>query len=455
VQEEEAQELGADRQEEVQEKEEVIPRDTGRRLRDSLITGAGISAGAALGLASTASAATFAVDTTADTAPVAGECTLPSTVDCSLRQAIDAANTTPNPIGLFDYITFNSNVTGTIAVGSELLITDPVYINGPGANVLTISGGGTTRIFDIDLAGPSNLPVGIYRLTMTGGHAVSGGAISDNDAVLKVNESVLTGNYASSFGGAIYEIGADAQSGHENIIYADTITGNTAGEAGGGVYGFHSIGTLATSTVTGNHLLASTNLNYTGAGVSSFNYGYVIDSTIAGNGPAYWGAGVGAAQGMEIYNSILADNTATSFPDLHAGAGVHAGFSLIENGSPIATEEGPNLIGQDPQLGPLQNNGGLTPTMQPAATSPVVDQGHSRFARDQRLGPRRVDNSNVANAPGGDAADMGALELSLAEGPQAPASAPPAPPTKKKKCKKKKHKSSAQIAKKKCKKKKK
>jgi hypothetical protein len=429
-------------------------RIDGWTLRRSLVTGAGISAGTVLGLASTASAATFAVDTTADTAPAAGECTLP-TVDCSLRQAIDAANLSPNPVGSFDYITFNSSVTGTIAVGSELLISDPVYINGPGANVLTVSGGGTTRIFDIDLAGPSNLPVGIYRLTLSGGHTMgSGGAIYDHDAVLKVNESVLSGNYAGSFGGAIYENGADAQSGRENIIYADTITGNTAGEAGGGVYGAHSMGTLATSTVTGNHLLGSSNLNYTGAGVSSFNYGYVIDSTVAGNGPAYWGAGVGGGQGMEIYNSILADNTATSFPDLHAAVGVHAGFSLIENGSPIATEEGPNLIGQDPQLGPLQNNGGLTPTMQPAATSPVVDQGHSRFARDQRLGPRRVDNSNVANAPGGDAADMGALELSLAEGPQAAASAPPAPPTKKKKCKKKKHKSSAQIAKK-CKKKKK
>src|SRR5690242_18594163 len=80
-------------------------RDTGLRLRDSLITGAGISAGAALGLASTASAATFAVDTTADTAPTAGECTSGTTVDCSLRQAIDAANAAPNPVGLFDYIT--------------------------------------------------------------------------------------------------------------------------------------------------------------------------------------------------------------------------------------------------------------------------------------------------------------------------------------------------------------
>jgi predicted outer membrane repeat protein len=424
----------------------------GLSLQKSLITGAGISAGAVLGLAPAASAASFAVDTTADTGATAGECTSASSTDCSLRQAIDAANTAPNPVGLFDYITFNSDVTGTITVGSELLISDPVYINGPAANALTVSGGGTTRIFDIDLAGPSNYPVGIYRLTLSGGHTLSsGGAIYDHDAVLKVNESVLSGNYAGSFGGAIYMHGSDAQQGHENVVYADTITGNTAGEAGGGVYGSFSVGSVVDSTVTGNHLSGSANLNYFGAGVASFNYGYIVDSTIAGNGPAYWGAGVGGAQGMGIFNSILADNTATSFPDLHAGAGVHAGFSLIENGSPIATETGPNLIGQDPQLGPLQNNGGLTPTMRPAAASPVVDKGSSDTGHDQRLGDRRVDNPNVANAQGGNGADMGALELSLAEGPQAAVSAPP--PHKKKKCKKHKKKQAASA--KKCKKKKK
>jgi hypothetical protein len=427
-------------------------RGRGLGLRKSLITGAGISAGAALGLASTASAATYAVDTTADTAPTAGECTSPTLTDCSLRQAVDAANLNADP-GTIDYITFNSGITGTITLGSELLVSEPVYINGPGANVLTVSGNGVTRMFDIDMNGPNALPVGIYRLTLSGGHIIgNGGAIYDGDGVLKVNESVLSGNSATGFGGAIFEQGADGAQGKDNVIYADTITGNTAGIEGGGIYGYKSIGTLATSTVSGNHVLSPGTSGHNAAGVLSGDYGYIIDSTIAGNGPAHSGAGLVVLGGMEIYSSILADNTATNFPDLAGGGGIRAGFSLIENGSPIATTEGPNLIGSDPQLGPLQDNGGLTPTMMPAATSPVVDQGHSRFARDQRLGDRRVDNPNVANAPGGNAADMGALELSLAEGPQAAASAPP-PPTKKKKCKKKKHKSSAQIAKKKCKKK--
>jgi hypothetical protein len=271
--------------------------------------------------------------------------------------------------------------------------------------------------------------------------------------VLKVNESVLTGNYASQGGGAIFENGADAAQGTNNVIYADTITGNTAGDQGGGIYGAYSIGTLATSTVTGNQIADPSTAGHDGAGVFSYSYSYVVDSTVAGNGPAYRGGGVAAPDGMEIYSSILADNTASSFPDMSGGAGITVGFSLIENGSLIESEEGPNLIGQDPQLGPLQNNGGATPTMEPAPTSPVIDQGRSRFGRDQRLGPRMVDNPTIANAPGGDAADIGALELPYVAAAVAP---PTPPPTAKKKHKcKKKHKRSESAAKKKCKKRKK
>jgi hypothetical protein len=422
----------------------------GLRLRKSVITGAGISAGAALGLASTASAASFAVDRMADTAPAVGECTSPSLIDCSLRQAIDAANNNTNPTEIDD-ITFNSGITGTITVGSELLVSQPVYINGPGANALTISGDDASRIFNIDMAGPNTLPVGIYRLTLTHGSAPSGGAILDTDAVLKVNESVLSGNHASSFGGAIFENGSDAAGGTNNVIYADTITGNTAGQTGGGIYGFGSIGTLATSTVTGNQITGSGPGYYRGAGVYSYSRGYVVDSTIAGNSGAQQGGGVGSRIGMGIYSSILADNSAVSFPDLfNYGGALNAGFSLIENGQAVTTYGGPNITGQDPQLGPLQNNGGGTPTMQPSGGSPVIDQGHSRFARDQRLEPRMIDNPTIANAPGGNAADIGALELPYV----APAVAPPTPtpPTKKKKCKK--HKKRAASAKK-CKKKKK
>src|SRR4051794_30756869 len=370
------------------------------RIRDSVVTGAGISAGATLVLASSAAAVpgqTFTVGSTDDAVGTATDCvTNTSNVDCTLRRAIGLANSNANPTAQ-DYITFNSNVTGTIAVGSEMLISEPVYVEGPGANVLTLSGGDSTRIFNIDMAGTNVVPVGIYRLTLTHGSVTgNGGAIYDGDGVLKVNESVLSGNQATMYGGAIFEQGADSQQGGANVFYADTISGNTAGAEGGGIYGAESIGTLAASTVTGNQVLSPSTVSHVGAGVYSFQYGYVVDSTIAGNGPAYRGAGLDAPNGMEIYSSILANNTASTFPDLFGGGGIDAGFSLIEDGSPIATASGPNILGVDPQLGPLQNNGGLTPTMKAAATSPGVGQGNNDQGEHPRAGGRGGGKPNSA-----------------------------------------------------------
>src|SRR5262245_23811297 len=67
----------------------------------------------------------------------------------SLRQAVLDANDPvlhPGP----DTIVFAKGVSGTIKLTSgELLITDSVTINGPGANKLSVSGNNASRIFDI------------------------------------------------------------------------------------------------------------------------------------------------------------------------------------------------------------------------------------------------------------------------------------------------------------------
>ena len=65
--------------------------------------------------------------------------------DDSLRAAIEAANLNPGA----DRIVFAPNVTGTITLSSQLSVTDDLKILGPGADRLTVSGGGTTRVFEI------------------------------------------------------------------------------------------------------------------------------------------------------------------------------------------------------------------------------------------------------------------------------------------------------------------
>jgi len=415
----------------------------GFQTKHSLITGATISAGAVLGLSSTAAASshTYTVDTTNDASTaVTGTACTSAPSDCTLRGAIDDANTNGNPSDI-DYITFASSVSGTITLAyGAIPIYQSAYVEGPGANVLAVSGNHKSRVFFLN-PGVASSQISIYRLTIENGQASTGGGVYNLDADMKIAESVLTGNSATAAGGAVYDSGYSASDGANDIIYASTVADNTAGTLGGGIYGYRSIGTLSTSTVTGNH--AGTDLGQDGAGVYSTDHGYVIDSTIAGNGPAEAGGGVASASAMTIYNSILADNDALVAPDFYSfttGAS-DASFSLIEDGASVTTGVGPNIVGQDPQLGPLGDNGGATPTMKPAATSPVVDQGHNRFGRDQRFFARTVDNPFVVNAPGGNGTDIGAIELTLSEGPQAAESAgpPPGPNLKKliKRCKKK------------------
>src|SRR6185436_13741966 len=63
------------------------------------------------------------------------------------------------------------------------------------------------------------------------------------------------------------------------------------------------------------------------------------------------------------------------------------------------------------KLGPLQDNGGPTPTMALLLGSPAVDKG-KKFGvlTDQRGQPRPYDDPAIPNASGSDGTDIGAYE---------------------------------------------
>src|SRR4051812_4807390 len=77
--------------------------------------------------------ATFTVSTLADAG--AG----------SLRDAVQKANLTTAA----DVVRFAGNLHGTLTLSSEIAITNDLTIDGPGAAKITVSGGGTTRLFDV------------------------------------------------------------------------------------------------------------------------------------------------------------------------------------------------------------------------------------------------------------------------------------------------------------------
>jgi hypothetical protein len=430
-----------------------------------VVTGAGLSLGASLVTGATAHAADYEVDRNDDT--VVTTCDNGAANDCTLRGAIQNAN---GSAGVTDVIYFDSTVTGTITLGgTELSVTGETYIYGPGADNLTISANGASRVFHLNM-GTSGDVFYLGDLTLTGGTVVGdGGAIHNVDASLRVIDSVLTGNSATGAngdGGAIYNSGIFAD-GYANVVAYSTINNNDAGKNGGGVYGFESAGAFYSSTVSGNTAGVS-NVAGVGGGIYLFDESLVADTTVFGNNAPFGGGIVEVGNdptAVLLDNSIVGGNTATTGPDIAGRA--EAAFSLIQStaGTALVSQvANSNITGVAPLLGILQDNGGPTPTHLPGTNSPFVDCGSSPAPDDQRALDRVVDQPGRANSTvaGANGADMGSVELEAGAGSTGacanlappPGTTPVTPPPakkKKKKCKKK----LAPGKKKKCKKKKK
>jgi len=407
-----------------------------------------MTVGVSLLMGGAAQAATLTVGTTADTSG-ASDCAVAGNTDCSLRDAISNANGDPG-----SSIGFRSGLSGTITLGSALpAIFVPMTISGPGGAQITVDGDDAYRPFDIDPAPGDD--VSISGLTITNGSAAGvGGGIRTKYADLTISDAVISGNDAQNAGGGVgaYDGGSVTivrstvsgntgsrgsgvysgnNSGTPVTIRNSTISGNTGADYGGGVYfDFTSPGTLENSTVYGNSASAS------GGGV--YHYGRtgtdpglsITGSTITHN-TAYRGGGLASHGGTgkvqpAIRNTIISGNSADNGPDVSGSfadnppSSITAAFSLIgsvDTSSPL-NQTGPNLIGLDPQLGPLASNGGSTQTQKPAVTSPVIDQGSAfGLSTDQRGNGRPFEIPSIPNAAGGDGSDMGAVELQASELP--------------------------------------
>jgi hypothetical protein len=271
-----------------------------------------------------------------------------------------------------------------------------------------------------------------------------GGGLSTSGSTTTIENSTVSGNSTSGDSG--YGGGIHSALG-EITVEGSTISGNsTEGDnaRGGGLASRVSTTTIESSTVSGN---STAGLSADGGGVFSTDGTLAIrNSTIADNhvyGNAN-GGGVFATYGSPdpaLTNAIVADNSAgSSGPNLFSpppADAFRAAFTLIEDteGATVnATVAGSNILGVNPQLEPLADNGTLngTETHALSVTSPVVDCGSSGPATtDQRGLSRPVDLPGRTNstAVGADGADMGAFELQAGSPSGAcPNNAPPGPP---------------------------
>ncbi|WKZ35840.1 MAG: class F sortase [Anaerolineales bacterium] len=279
-----------------------------------------------------ARAATFTVTKTADTND--GICD----VDCSLREAIAAANAAAGA----DIITLPAG-TYTLTLGGELLITSDITINGAGAGTTIIeanaaSGAATYRVLHNNGGVVTINGVTIRHGNCAGscnGLVSNGGGIYNQAGSLTLDASTVSRNLATVCGGGIYN--AATLIIQNGSVIGGAYPANGAGNCGGGIYN-HTGGstTINASTVSGNYAGATG----TGGGgiynASTLNIenGSTIGGVGAGNqsfAPGRGGGIYNAAGTTTINSSTVSANTTGV-----EGGGIYNVATLnIQNGSVI------------------------------------------------------------------------------------------------------------------------
>ncbi len=344
----------------------------------------------------------------------------------SLRQAIADA---------MEGDTINVPSVGTIILSSGALVIDKsLSIVGTGAVPLTISGNNATRIFQVTsgtvvLAGftltsglaeagsaggaiRNSATLTLNNCTVTNSRAETGGGIcNDADALLTLNNSFVDGNAAIGANGA--NGGGIVNSGILTVNSSTFYRNHTVSGEGAGIYQAQGGLLVNNSTFYGN----SASFACAGRGGALAVEGgtaEVNNSTIAGNSASASFGGGGIFQGagtLSLNNTILAGNSAPDGGADCSGTITTGDFNLVQDTSGCTLAGTHNVIGQDPLLGQVQNNGGLTFTMALLSGSPALDSGKSAgtppTATDQRGAPRPVNSPAVIS---GDGSDIGAFE---------------------------------------------
>jgi hypothetical protein len=303
-----------------------------------------------------------------------------------LRYCINLASADPNPAGTtieFDPTAFATAQTITLSPTlGTLPLADtagPEVIDGPGAGLLTLSGGNAVGVFSVG----SGVNAGITGVTITGGSASSGAAI-DNSGTLAVASDVFSGNTALAYGGAIFNSGGtlsvanssfsnntatygrggaidnDANGSasvanstfFENLAFQggaiDNNTGtltiamstllNNSGCEGGGIYN-DATATVTASTIANNTTapgvtgtITPSFTSFDGGGIANDFKGNLtlIDSTLAGNIAGQNGGCIDTVGILTATNDTIADNS-IAIGGTGGGVDASAGTATFNN----------------------------------------------------------------------------------------------------------------------------
>jgi hypothetical protein len=344
----------------------------------------------------------------------------------SLRAAVIQADRD----GGGDTIVFSSlfNSPQTIALTSgalQLTGKATTTIEGPGAKLLTVSGGGGGRVFNVEAGS-----LALSGVTITGGRQYSGGGVYSHDSTLTLSNVAISGNSLANSpnggdgGGGLACRGDASTNTNTTTMTHCTISGNS-GSLGGGVYN-NSYSTLTMTDCT----LSNNGGATSGGGLLNLGTATLVGCTISGNSANVTGATPGQGGGLDNDGTMVATNCTVSgnYADVSGGGVLNSGGSntltltnctvsgnssgggpsgVVNNATLTMTNTivsgnkygdvaggysgGNNLIGGDALLARLGNYGGPTQTMPLLPGSPAIGGGASGTAIpviDQRGQPR-------------------------------------------------------------------
>lgn len=390
-------------------------------------------------------AATITVNTTTDEYNSDG--------DCSLREAVIAANTDTVvdacPAGtVTDVIQIPSGVytlaiPGTSEDGAatgDLDLYGTLTLAGTGPTMPVINGNAIDRVLHIGSM-PVSTNITISRLAIVGGDSGSaagagvnlyrGSLTLNNVRILNNVGSYATGSYGLYAGGLADTLeindsriesnpgGLYLASGVNTVVRRTLIAANTlTGSAYGA--GILNGGTLdvVNSTISGNSSQSH------GGGLANNGAASLYNVTIAANiadsdsNASGSGGGIYQTGTLTLENTLIGDNSAGASP---AGADCSgtvttAGHNLIEDvtGCTLTGTGTGDLTGVSPAIAPLADNGGLSFTHALQSTSNAIDAGNPTGCVDEHGAVLTIDQRGYARDT---ACDIGAYEADSAGTP--------------------------------------